>query len=461
MIFLATRNNFLLLMISFALILKPAGVCADTLESIAMMPDSVAQHGLAIEHWTNPNGVRVYYVHAPDLPMLDIKVVFNAGSARDDKKPGVAYITNSMLDEGADTLSADDIASQFDQIGAQYGALSARDMAFVQLRTLTNEQSLRDATSLFSRIIQAPTFPQQSLTRIKNQILASLTRQQKLPQAIGKKYFFAASYKGHPYGTPTDGTIASIPIINRNDLINHYHRFYVGKNAIVALVGDIDRSTAEKISLRLTDALPAGESAPTLPTPPALKDTVNTHIEFDSAQTHIFLGGPSITRHDPDYIPLYVANYIFGGSGFGSILMEEIREKRGLAYVASSDLTAMNAPGPFIVNIQTRNDQASEALSITQNALTDFIKAGPTEEQLKKAKLQITGEFPLSIANNAAIVDHIASVGFYNLPDDYYVDFLTAIDQLTVEQVTHALQKHIHPDQLVTVTVGKKNDEKK
>lgn len=455
------KNKNLIIKLILIFFISPAKLSAQTLESLSMIPDKIAHYSLTTEHWINANGVRVYYVNAPTLPMLDIKIIFNAGSARDSDKPGTALLTNAMLDEGTDLLSADAIADQFDNAGAQFNSQSIRDMAFLDLRTLSDEKTLSKVLPLMSSIIQSPSFPQTSLTRIKNQILSSLVRQQQLPQAIAKKAFFPAIYGNHPYGSPVDGNEKSINSITRHDLLNFYHQYYVGKNAVVALVGNVDRKTAEHISVQLTGSLPTGNVATTLPTPAELQKNQSTHIEFNATQTHILMGGPSITRNDSDYVALYVANHIFGGGGFGSILTEEIREKRGLAYVASSDLTAMNAQGPFIINLQTRNDQADEALTITKKSLGDFVKNGPTEDQLKKAKMQIMGEFPLSISDNASIANYIASAGFYNLPPDYYDTFLKQVDALTIEQVKDALQKHIHPDSLVTITVGKQSENKK
>lgn len=451
-------NRYAALFISF-LITNIA--FAQSLKSIAMMPENPPMHQLAIEQWTTPNGVRVYFVSAPALPMLDIKIVFNGGSARDNSKPGTALITNAMLDEGAGALSADEIANQFESLGAQFGSQSARDMASLQLRTLTDKKTLASSIELMSTIIKSPTFPQKSLTRIKNQLLLSLKKQQQLPNAISSKAFFSTIYNHHPYGSPVDGNEKSIPSITRQDLLNFYRQFYVGNNAVVALVGDIDRATAEKISLQLTSFLPMGQSVPALPPPTAITTAINKHIEFDATQTHILMGAPTITRNDPDYVALTVANHILGGSGLGSLLMDEIREKRGLAYTAASNLTPMTSEGPFMINLQTRNDQAEEALAVTKETLKNFVTKGPTEEQLKKAKLEINGQFPLSIADNASISDHIASLGFYRLPHNYSADFLYKVNALTSADIKAALARHIHPDQLVTVTVGKKSETKK
>lgn len=434
---------------------------AQSLKSVSMMSENPPMHQLAIEQWTNPNGVRVYFVSAPALPMLDIKIVFNGGSARDNSKPGTALITNAMLDEGAGALSADEIANQFESLGAQFGSQSARDMASLQLRTLTDKKTLASSIELMSTIIKSPTFPQKSLTRIKNQLLLLLKKQQQLPNAISSKTFFSTIYNHHPYGSPVDGNEKSIPSITRQDLLNFYRQFYVGNNAVIALVGDIDRTTAEKISLQLTSSLPVGQSVPALPPPTAITTAVNKHIEFDATQTHILMGAPAITRNDSDYVALTMANHILGGSGLGSLLMDEIREKRGLAYTAASNLTPMTSEGPFMINLQTRNDQAEEALAVTKETLKIFVTKGPTEEQLKKAKLEINGQFPLSIADNASIADHLASLGFYRLPLNYSADFLNKVNALTPADIKTALARHIHPDQLVTVTVGKKSEAKK
>ncbi len=179
------------------------------------------------------------------------------------------------------------------------------------------------------------------------------------------------------------------------------------------------------------------------------------HMDFPSTQTHILMGEPGVDRRDRDYFTLYVANHILGGSGFGSRIMKEIREKRGLAYSSYSYFLPMRRKGPFLMGMQTRNSKAGEALEVLRQTLKHYIEQGPTAEELEHAKKNITGGFPLKVDSNSDIAGYIAMIGFYQLPLDYLQNFNRNIEAVTLEQIRDALKRRIHPDKMLTVTVGK------
>lgn len=411
-------------------------------------------HRIHIESWRTPKGAKVLFVAAPEIPMLDVRVVFDAGSARDDGHAGLAYLTNAMLNEGAGVYDVDDIARHFEGLGANLSTGSYRDMALVSLRTLSDPQYRGPALALFSDVVAHPTFPPASLDRLRNQLLLSLQREKQDPGAQVAKAFFRHLYPDAPYGSPTTGTEDSLPLITRDQLQAFHKRYYVAGNAVIALIGAISRSEAERIAQQLDQQLPAGPRAPALqpPAPPARAR--REHIEFPSSQTHIMAGTVGVKRGDPNWFALLVGNEILGGGGFASRLNQVIRQDHGLAYSVYSQFSPMAVAGPFLMGLQTRNDQTEQALQLLQKTLKDFIELGPSGEELDNAKRNLLGSFPLQTASNSNIVDYLGMIGFYDLPLDYLEQYPRLVEAVTVEQVKRAFAQVIAPDRLVTVTVG-------
>jgi len=412
-----------------------------------------ARRGLDLQHWTTNQGTKVYYMQADELPMLDIQLLFAAGASRDGEQPGLAMLTNALLNEGTATLSADDIASGFDRLGAQFSNSAYRDMGLISLRSLTASDKLEPALALFAQVLAEPAFPAKAVERVREQMLAGLQYRQQRPGAIASEAFWSTLYPQHPYGSLPDGEADALQAITKADLKRFHQTYYAAGNAVIALVGAIDREQAEQLAQHLADALPDGPAAPLTPAPEPVSAST-THIDFASAQTQVIVGQQGIQRGDPDYAALYVGNQILGGSGFGSRLMEQVREKRGLAYSVSSGFTPMQAPGPFSISLQTRSDQTTTALEVVNSTLDEFIAKGPTEAELVRAKQQILGEFPLSTASNSAIVGQLAAIGFYNLPLNQMQLFLDQVQALTVEQIQSAFAAHLDPAQRVVITVG-------
>ncbi len=408
-----------------------------------------------INHWTLANGARVYFVAAHELPMVQVRVVFDAGSARDPgERGGTAMLTAGLLDEGTGELNADAIAAEFERVGAEFSSSADRDMATVSLRSLTDPTLLAPATTLMARLISAPSFPDDSLARERERLLVSLQRELQDPGATINKRFYQALYGKHPYASPPTGTPPSLREITRADLVAYHKRFYTGANAVVAIVGDLKSGTARKLAETLVGKLPAGQAAPALAAPAPLVAARLEEIPFPSTQTHIRLGQLGIARGDPDYFPLYVGNYILGGGGLVSRLSVQVREERGLSYSVYSYFAPMREPGPFTVGLQTERRQQARALSVVRKVIADFVEQGPTEEELLAAKKHLTGGFPLRIDSNKEISEYLAVIGFYRLPLDYLDAFIGRIDAVTLDRVRDAFKRRVHPDRLLTVILG-------
>ncbi|MEN9424488.1 MAG: hypothetical protein RL122_1871 [Pseudomonadota bacterium] len=411
-----------------------------------------------IENWTTSNGLRVYYVHAPDLPMLDLRLAFDAGSARDSNKPGLAALTNSMLDKGAAGLSEDQLAEQFESIGAGFGAGTSMDLASVSLRTITLPKEQQAALETWLKVLSKPDFPQKDFERVQKLTLVGLQAEKQDPASLGSKAFYKALYGDHPYGQPENGTEESIPALTVADLKAFYQQYYVAKNGLLAIVGAADRQQAEALAEQVAGVLPPGGAAAPIPEVKPLTEAKTVKIPYPSSQSHITVGQIGNKRGDADYFTLYMGNQVLGGSGFTSRLMKEVRDARGLSYSVSSYFSPFAQLGAFTVSLQTKKEQTDAALTVVRDVLGKFQKEGPTAEELDAAKKDITGGFPLRTASNSQMVEYVGIIGFYQLPLDYLDTFTSTINVLTREQIADAFTRRVQPDKMVTVIVG--GDEK-
>ncbi len=416
--------------------------------------------GLHIQSWKSDSGANVLFVETRQLPMIDVRVVFDAGSARDTDKPGLARLTNVLLDHGAGEWDTDSIADRFESVGAISGASALRDSAVVSLRSLVDPTLLEQALTTLTAVLQKPHFNPDELERERSRTLVALENDRQSPSSIAEKVFYANLYPQHPYHTPSVGNEDSVKSISIDDVKEFYNSHYTAKNAVIAIVGAVDRDAATKIANQISAELPEGNAAAALPDVADLTQSETINKTFPSTQSHILIGQPGMRRGDPDYFALYVGNHILGGSGFGSRIVEEIREKRGLAYSSYSYFLPMRKPGPFTIGMQTRGGEVEKALSILDKTLREFIDEGPSAEELQHAKKNITGGFPLRIDSNKDIVEYIGMIGFYNLPLNYLQTFNDNVNAVTAEQIQDAFQRRVKPDKLLTVVVGSNSNAK-
>lgn len=408
--------------------------------------------GPEIQHWTASTGTRVYFVESHALPLVDVQVSFVAGSARDPEgAAGVASLTRALLDTGTDGLDEQQIAERIADTGAIVGGGTGPDMASLSLRTLSSAAERDAAIGIASRLLAKPAFPAEVLERERARAIAGLRDALTRPDTIADRTFTHSIYPEHPYGRLV--TVESLQRITRDQLVAFHRAHYTALAASVAIVGDVTREEAERIATRLTEGLPKGDPPSEL-APPSMPERHTELIVHPSAQAHIVMGMPGISRDDPDYFPLVVGNYVLGGGGFVSRLMTEVREKRGFAYSVYSGFQPQRVAGPFEIGLQTRGDQANEAKAVTQNVLREFVTGGPTADELQAAKDNFINGFGLRLDSNRKILDYVAMIGFYRLPLDWLDTYPQRVAEVTVEAVRDAFGRRIRPEHLVTVVVG-------
>ncbi|MFN0313639.1 MAG: M16 family metallopeptidase [Burkholderiales bacterium] len=419
----------------------------------------LAQAALPIEHWTTSTGARVYFVESHELPMLDVSVEFAAGSSRDTpKKSGLAGMTLRLMRLGVQGMDENAISEQLADVGAALGMSFDVDRAGYSLRTLSKKEFREAALAIMTKVLSQPSFPEAVLTREVQHAVSEMKESEIKPETAAGRAFSKMVFGDHPYQLRSSGETDTLPALARADLMEFYGKHFHASAAVVALMGDVTRAQAALIAEQLTSGLGRGTKPAPIPPVNMILKGEERFISHPSAQAHILIGGPGVKRADPDYFPLLVGNYILGGGGFNSRLTLEVREKRGLTYSVYSALSPYREAGAFQIGLQTRRDQAKQALQVVRDTLKTFLTQGPTAAELEGAKQNLIGGFPLRIDTSRKILEYLAVIGFYDLPLDYLEQFPERISQVTLQQVKEAFARRVDPSRLATVVVGGENN---
>ena len=410
---------------------------------------------LSIQQWKSSNGAKIFFVPVEGLAIVDIQVDFNAGSARDGSKPGLAALCLSLLNEGTTDLNADQIATIFEDNGAIYSPGVVRDRIGLSLRSLSDPTVLDPVIELFSNVIAKPSFPEKNIEAQRNETLIALKRNLQDPHKIAEEAFLKAIYQEHPYAHLVYGTEAGVNSIQKSDLQQFHQQYFVANNATITLVGNMSVQNAKNIAEKITGKLKSGHQAPLLPTVSPLIENHIHHIPYPTEQAHIMMGQPCAIENDPDFFPLLVGNNILGAP-FTSRLFKEIRNKRGLVYSVYSNVLEWLRPAPFVIGLQTKNEQSAEAIKVVQETLTQFIKDGPNEDELTEVKRSIVGRFPQTVNSNANIKDIVANIAFYNLPLNYLNTYQANVNAVTREEIKNVFKRRIHPEKMALIVVAEK-----
>lgn len=386
--------------------------------------------------------------------MLDMRLVFNAGSAQDKpEEAGLSSLTSNLIKAGTDKFDVNQVALELEKMGADVEAGAYRDMAIASLRVLVDPKYFQDSVRLYAEIVSEMSFSDEDLAREKNRQLVGISHKAQSPQAQISDAVFETLYgNDHPYGHPSSGTMESIKAITRQDIENFHKTFYVAENASLALVGDIDRKNAESIAEEVANHLGHGKAAPIADQEVQSVSGIERFIEFPSEQTHIAMVGPGVKRGDEDYYALFLADHILGGGGFASLLNKKIRQEKAFAYSVGSGVSPMAGTGLVSIQMQTRGDQAAAAIEATRQVIDDLAENGPTEAEMEDAKQQILSEFAMRAASNSSQLGYLGSIGYYDLPLDYLSVFNEKIEAVTAEDVKKMTSRYFKG--LGVVTLG-------
>lgn len=423
---------------------------------LALALSTTAQAGVDIQRWTTGNGTEVLLVEQHDNPIVDMQVNFKgAGSVfNPEGNSEVAEFTAALLTDGTEKLDEEAFNAAADDIAAQIGSSSGQESSAAVLRSLSRPETLKQAAGLLNQSLTRPRFDPAVFERRQKEAVTALQQQETTPDYNAGRALTKLAYPGHPYGSGANITTESIRKVNLDD-IRAFHRSHYGKdNAIVAIVGDINRKQADRLVKNVLNGLPERSSAAKNVPPVQQQPAQRRDIPFAGEQAQVLLGMPLIKRHDPDYYALVAGNYILGGGGFDSRLMKVLRDRHGYTYGVHSTLEPATESGMFTIGYSTQKKNTKDSLVQAQAVIKQFIEEGPTEEELAQAKANIIGSFPLRFDSNAKLVKYLSIIGHHNLPNDYLEAYPKAIGKLTVEQVKDAWQRRVKPEDLHIVVVG-------
>ncbi len=430
------------------------------------------QAAIPVQHWTHANGARVYLVESPAIPMVDVRIDLDAGARRDPPgKFGLAGATAALMTQGvtagqtpgsAPAMDDNALGEAWADLGASFGASASSDRMSFSLRSLTYPDLLPKALALAARVIAEPSFPQDVWLRYRERSIAAIKEGKTRPATVAGRAFASAVYGQHPYGNEV--TEATLQGITLEDMRALHASAVTPCRATISIVGAVTRAQADALvgqllggvkPLQSMSALKA-DCAPwaAVPEVAPLAAAKEEKIPFDSAQAHVLIGQPGYKRDDPDFFALTVGNYILGGGGFVSRLTSEVREKRGLSYSVYSYFSPAMHAGAFTLGLQTRPDQASQAIAVSREVLTKFVAEGPTAAELEAAKGNLIGGFALLIDTNGKLLDNIANIGWNRLPLDYLDTWTQQVGKVTTADIRAAFARKLQPERMVTVVVG-------
>ncbi len=414
---------------------------------------STSASAMKIQTVKSPGGIEAWLVEEHSVPLMALRFAFEGGNSQDpDGKEGVANFLTAMMDEGAGDLTALQFQERTEEVAMRMGFEDTRDALYGSFETLTVN---RDASvELLKLAINKPRFDTDAVDRIRGQLLASLAFAAKDPDRVASREWSAAAFPGHPYGRSATGTVESISRLTRDDLESYRKRVFAKENLKVVAVGDIDAATLGKLLDDVFGDLPEKAQLTPVPTVEPSKGGILNVIEMPVPQSVATFGLAGVKRKDPDFIPAFVMNHILGGGGFSSRLMEEVREKRGLAYSVYSYLQPYQHASLFVGGVATKNEEIAQSLEVITAELQRMAKDGPTPEELENSKNYLIGSYPLRFDTNAKIASQLLGI----LQDDLGIDYVDKRNELikavTLEDVKRASARILQTNNLITTVVG-------
>ena len=417
------------------------------------LPNGSLQAMPPVERTVLPNHLVLLVSQEHSLPFVTLQLLIDAGSRNDPSgEEGLANLVARGLLLGTSKRSVTAMNEELDFMGASLNASSGRDYATLSLKVL--KKDLDKGLDLFLEVLTQPTFPEEEIRREVEKTLASIQSAEDQPEVVAEKEFQKTLFLKSPYAHPTEGTKESLPRIKQEAILQFYRIYYHPNNAILAVVGDI---TSEEVKSKLLPRLEKWtmEEIPKVPFISTFaKEQKTVKINRQISQANIILGHAGVSRENPDFYALTVMNYILGGGGFASRLVEQIRNKRGLAYSVGSFFDAGKYPGSFQMVLQTKNSSAREAISLSLKEMERIRKELVSEKELEGAKKYLIGSFPMRLDTQGKLANFLTQVEYYGLGLDYPEKYPSLIRSVTREEVLRVAKTYLHPENYILVVVA-------
>lgn len=411
-------------------------------------------HALNVNKTVLPNGLVLLHSENHNLPIVMVTLIVKAGQIREpEEKAGLANLTAELLTEGTKNRKSRDISEETDFIGASLDASAGSDYTTVTLSVL--KKDIDKGLELFSDILLNPSFPQEEIDRKRELIKGSLKRREEEPSFLADRAFRKEVFGAHPYGRLVEGSAETIDAIKREDVTRFYAEYFLPNNSILSIAGDVSPDDVSSMIKRYLDEWKKTDLPPT-----AVKRTDEQKtkkvikIDKDLTQANILLGNLGISRDNPDYYAVSVLNYILGGGGFSSRLMQSVRDEMGLAYDVHTSFASYKEGGNFQIGLQTKNESANIAIDQILKQVERIRKDKVSDQELSDAKSYLTGSFSRRLDTNRKIADFLAAVEFYSLGLDFAVKYSGYINAVTKDDVLRVARKYLTAENYTLVIVA-------
>ena len=409
----------------------------------------------AIQKSTLANGLRVWSVRHAEVPVISLMLLVRRGSAGDPAgKEGLAALTADMLDEGSRDRSAIDIHEALARIGAQFDTDIGSDATLVSLTTLsrTSDRGL----ALLADIVAHPSLTEGDFARVRQLRLHRLTQLRDNPSAVAERTFVKLLYGSHPYGhTPVghEQALASMSI----DDVRAFHAAAIRPSvSTLVAVGDCDHADIERKAAEAfagwdgDSGAEAGDGTP----PSSAPARLNIVPRAGAPQSELRIGHVGVARHTPDYHALVVGNMVLGGQ-FVSRLNLNLRERRGFTYGARTTFDFRRLAGPFSVPVSVQTKTTVRAITESIGEIAAIRGPRPiVDEELSLGVAALTRGYARNFETAEQIARAVMQLALYDLPDDYFVQFVPRVERVTAEEATGVMARHTDPDRLTILIVG-------
>jgi zinc protease len=405
-----------------------------------------------IQEVTSPGGIKAWLVEEHGIPFTALAISFQGGTSLD--APGARGATNLMvgvIEEGAGQRDAQGFAAARDGLAADFSFGASIDTLSVRARFLSANRD--EAMELLRQALIEPRFDADALERVRGQVLANLRSEAKDPGALAGEALRERMFGGHVYGLPTDGTVDSVTALTRADIVAAHQGALARDRMTVSATGDITAAELGALLDRLLGGLPVTGTA--LPGRAEIEGTGGMMVtDFPGPQAILSFAAPGIRFDDPEYFAAVVMNEILGGERFGSRLMEELREKRGLTYGVRSSLSVYDQAELISGSFATGVETAGEALEVLRAEWARMATGGVSAEELEAAKRYLTGSYPLRFDGNAAIASILVGMQTLGLSPDYPKTRNDLVEAVSAQDVARVAARLLDPAKLFVVVVG-------
>jgi zinc protease len=409
---------------------------------------------MEIKRVISPGGIEAWLVESHANPLIAMRFAFRGGAAQDPQdRQGLAYFVSGMMDEGAGDLDSVAFQERLQSLATRMDFDAGRDVMLGNVQMLAANKD--ESFDLLRLAMSKPRFDADAIERVRGQIIAGLKFDENDPEEVASLAWDRLAFRDHPYGRPIKGTKASIAAITRDDLQGYLRRVFARDKLAITVVGDIDAETLGRALDHVFGALPQrSELAPVADVKPPL-GPAREIIEMNVPQSVAQFGHRAFSRKDDDFMAAYILNYIIGGGGFSSRLMEEVREKRGLAYSVHSNLFPYQHGAVFVGNVATQNERVGQSLEVIESELRRLAEEGPSAEELAGAKSYLTGAYALRFESSSSIANQLLWIQIEDLCIDYIDRRNTLIENESLDDIRRVAKRLIEADRLITTIVGK------